>query len=391
MTQELRKVGHIINGPFLPLTETWLYTQVTEFESIKVKIYALYRENNEVFPFEGLRCLREDLSYYPLLFNRAWNKLFHCYPIFLFWLLKDKPDLLHAHFGPSGFCMLPFIKLLNIPLITSFYGYDAYLLPENPSWKDRYRELFDRGKLFLAEGPAMKKKLINLGCPPKKVIVHHIGIEPERYKYNPRKISDDGIIRLLIVGTFIEKKGIPYAVKAFSEVKKRINRPIHLTIVGDSNREGTLTDEKKKILVAINENNISEAITMTGYISHSELMRIAESHHIHLAPSVHASSGDAEGGFPVIITEMLATGMPILATDHCDIPEIVIDGKSGFLVPERDVDALAERLEYLVKHPEIWPEMGRYGRKFVEENYDINKLNDQLVNIYQKVAEGDFP
>jgi colanic acid/amylovoran biosynthesis glycosyltransferase len=72
----------------------------------------------------------------------------------------------------------------------------------------------------------------------------------------------------------------------------------------------------------------------------------------------------------------------VISSYHSGIPEVIIDGKSGFLVPERDVDALADRLQYLVEHPELWPEMGRCGRKLVEEKYDIKKLNSQLVQIY---------
>ena len=83
-------------------------------------------------------------------------------------------------------------------------------------------------------------------------------------------------------------------------------------------------------------------------------------------------------------------GLPIVSTLHNGIPEGVLDGKSGFLVPERDVDALTEKLEYLIEHPEIWPDMGQYGRKFVEERYDINKLNQRLVEIYQNLIEGKY-
>ena len=106
-------------------------------------------------------------------------------------------------------------------------------------------------------------------------------------------------------------------------------------------------------------------------------------------PSITASNGDQEG-IPVVLMEAQATGLPIISTYHTGIPEVVIDGKSGFLVHEKDVDALAEKLEYLIKHPEIWPEMGRYGRKHVEEKYDIKKLNQQLVKIYQNLIEEKY-
>jgi len=81
----------------------------------------------------------------------------------------------------------------------------------------------------------------------------------------------------------------------------------------------------------------------------------------------------------------MMAGLPIVSTRHSGIPELVQDGVSGFLVPERDVSALVEKLIYLIEHPEIWPEMGRAGRAYVEANYDINKLNDRLVEIYKEV------
>ena len=75
-------------------------------------------------------------------------------------------------------------------------------------------------------------------------------------------------------------------------------------------------------------------------------------------------------------------GLPVIGTQHGGIPELIEDGVSGFLVPERDVDHLVEKLAYLIEHPEVWLAMGQAGRAYVEEHYDINKLNDQLVEIY---------
>jgi colanic acid/amylovoran biosynthesis glycosyltransferase len=89
--------------------------------------------------------------------------------------------------------------------------------------------------------------------------------------------------------------------------------------------------------------------------------------------------------------EALAQGLPVLSTLHSGIPEVVQDGESGFLVPERDVDALAEKLGYLMEHPERWPEMGRAGREHIERYYDIRKLNGQLVQLYQRLLDGELP
>jgi len=88
--------------------------------------------------------------------------------------------------------------------------------------------------------------------------------------------------------------------------------------------------------------------------------------------------------------EAQAAGLPVTSTFHSGIPEVVVEGKSGFLVPEKDVNALEERLEYLIEHPEKWADMGRYGRKYVEEKYDISKLNQKLVEIYKNLIEGKY-
>jgi len=231
----------------------------------------------------------------------------------------------------------------------------------------------------------MRDKLIELGCNPEKVVVHHIGIKLGKYEFRERKLNNK--IRLMACGRFVEKKGTPYAIQALKQVMSKTKADVHLTIVGDSDNKGTPTVEKRKILNYIDKYQVANAVTMTGYLPHDEVLKIAYDHHIFLAPSVHASDGDAEGGFPVILTEVLATGMPVVAFEHCDIPEIIQDGKSGFIVPERNVGALAEKLLYLIEHPQIWPEMGQAGRAQIEDNYDINMLNERLIRIYQDLSK----
>jgi colanic acid/amylovoran biosynthesis glycosyltransferase len=107
-----------------------------------------------------------------------------------------------------------------------------------------------------------------------------------------------------------------------------------------------------------------------------------------MAPSVTAADGDQEG-IPNVIKEAMAMGIPVLATRHSGIPELVEEGLSGFLVSERDTDALTDRLIHLIDHPEIWPEMGKAGRDYVKKHYDINKLNDRMVEIFQSLMVED--
>ncbi len=116
-------------------------------------------------------------------------------------------------------------------------------------------------------------------------------------------------------------------------------------------------------------------------------MELLKDTDILIAPSITGTDGEQEG-IPVALMEALAQGLPVLSTQHSGIPELIQDGESGFLVREGDVDALAERLEFFLVHPEIWSKMGRAGREHVEKYYNIDTLNDRLAGLYQELLAG---
>lgn len=225
----------------------------------------------------------------------------------------------------------------------------------------------------------MKKKLIELGCPEDKIIVQHLGVDIKKFSFSPRKPPEDGNITILIAGGFREKKGIPYAIKAFTKVKES-HPDIKLRILGD----GPMRDQIESL---ITESGISDSVTLLGYQSHSVFLNEAENAHIFMLPSITAQDGDTEGGAPVAIIEAQASGLPVISSYHADIPEVVVDGTSALLAPEKDVETLAGHLEYLVEHPEVWERMGRAGRKHVEEEYDLMAQVEKLENIYNKLSE----
>jgi colanic acid/amylovoran biosynthesis glycosyltransferase len=124
---------------------------------------------------------------------------------------------------------------------------------------------------------------------------------------------------------------------------------------------------------------------MIGAQSHAEVMRLMEEAHILIAPSITAADGDEEG-IPNTVKEAMALGLPVVSTTHAGIPELVEDGVSGFLVPERDSAALGERLAQLVDRPETWAALGRAGRQRIERHFDIDRLNDELLVLYEGIA-----
>ena len=211
-----------------------------------------------------------------------------------------------------------------------------------------------------------------MGCEEGKIIVHRMGIDVEKFEFSERRKT--GTIKILSVGRLVEKKGHEYAIKALAKVVNKNGKNIIYRIVGD----GPLKD---KLMSLAEELRIEDCVEFMGNVEDEELLKLYKESHIFILPSVTASDGDQEG-IPVVLMEAQAMGLPVISTYHSGIPEVVIDGKSGFLVPEKDVDALAEKMEFLVEHPELWSEMGWYGREFVEKHYDIRKLNKRLVEIY---------
>jgi colanic acid/amylovoran biosynthesis glycosyltransferase len=286
-------------------------------------------------------------------------------------------DIIHCHFGINAWkgSLLREIDASQGKLITTYYGFDI-------SWyiqtfgENIYKRLFDTGDLFLAISEVMKRRLTELGCDEKKIILHRLGIDCRKFFFKPRQLNADGQIRVVTIARLVEKKGVEYAIRAVAKLA-HVNQNIKYNIIGD----GLLREDLQRL---IQELDAGETVKLLGWKQQQELVEILDNSHILLAPSVTGKDGNQEGT-PVAIMEAMAMGLPILSTQHSGIPELIENGVSGFLVPERDVDALAEKLNYLIKHPEVWCQMGQAGRLYVEEYHDINKLNDRLVEIYQQL------
>lgn len=381
-------VGHSVNR-YLPVTENWIYKQLINLKKCRPIVIARKRFNNEMFPLNSVYCLN-DLTKIENYTWRALRRFTHSnIDYYLYVLKKMNVSLLHSHFGDRGFFDIEMTRKLKIPHITTFYGYDVNMLPcQDSIWKERYAQLFDECDLFLTEGNYMKQYLTTLGCPESKIIVHHIGVDLNKIPFKPRTIGSDGKINVLAAGTFTEKKGLPYAIEAFAMVKRRHpDLNLRFTLIGNvpNLSNPRFSKVKDAIFKVIEKYRIRNSVQLLGYVSYQRFLLEAEKANIFISPSIVAPDGDTEGGAPVSIIEMSASGLPILSTFHCDIPEVVINGETGFLVPERNVEVLADRLEYLVSHPEIWPRMGERARKYIEQEYHLIKQVRKLELIYQSL------
>lgn len=243
-----------------------------------------------------------------------------------------------------------------------------------------YTELFGTGDFFLANCDFFRQRVVKLGCDPNKIVVHRSGLDCSKFIFIPRYPQPDGQVRIATTGRLVEKKGIEYAIRAIAKQAK-VYPKLEYNIIGD----GPLRETLQQLIQHL---NVSHIVKLLGWKHEQEIIEILNQSHIFIAPSVTAQDGNQDAPINVL-KEAMATGLPVISTYHGGIPELVEDGVSGFLVPERDVDTLAERLDYLIKHSENWAEMGCAGRAFVETHYDLHKLNDRLVEIYQHMLALD--
>jgi colanic acid/amylovoran biosynthesis glycosyltransferase len=384
VSQYFPTVAHIIST-YLNHTENWIYNQVCNSRQWRSIIFCQKIKNLDIFPFERIYS-QESLSkslqgYYNLLHHRV----FGYFPYFRQAVKIERVKILHAHFGPTGYKNLALAFATKIPLITTFYGYDLSGMPvKDVAWYIRYQKLFEGGHMFLVEGPHMRQQLIQLGCPPEKVQVQRLGVDLDVLPFTPRRIRDDGIIHILSAARFKEKKGLVFAIEAFSRLCSYYEN-IRLTVIGDaldSQSEQTIKDQLHSI---VEEHNIKDKVYFLGHQSHETLINHYYRCHIFLSPSVQAADGDNEGGAPVSIIEASASGMPVISTTHCDIPSVITHGKSGFLVEERNVDSLIQALSYLIEHPDQWEIMGNAGRTHIEREFNIKITVPDLEKKYNSL------
>lgn len=286
-------------------------------------------------------------------------------------------DIIHCQFGTLAPITLAYrdAGIIKGKLITTFRGIDiSKYVQENGI--DVYDRLFQEGEFFLANCDFFCDRALSLGCDPTRIVVHGSGLDCRKFTFKPRHLSTDDKIKIATTGRLVEKKGIEYGIRAVAKLVKTYPN-LEYKIIGD----GELKPQLKQL---ITELNLDRVVQLLGWKQQKEIIEILNDCHIFIAPSVTAADGNQDA--PVnTLKEAMAMGLPVISTKHGGIPELVQNGVSGFLVPERDAEAIANKLEFLIQHPDVWETMGYAGRKQVEAKYDMHKLNDELVEIYQQM------
>jgi glycosyltransferase involved in cell wall biosynthesis len=292
------------------------------------------------------------------------------------------PALIHAHFGQDAAMVLPLAKDLQVPLLVTFHGYDATVRDAHAERSLAQRIYFRRreslkreARLFIAVSEFIKKKLLEQGFPPDKIVVHYIGIDTKQFQPDPT-VPREPVV--LFVGRLVEKKGCEYLIQSMSRVQAAMPE-VELVIIGDGRLRSYLENLAKEKLQRYQFLGVQPPEIVKTWMNRAKVFCV---------PSITAKSGDAEG-FGIVFTEAQAMGLPVVSFVSGGIPEAVAHGKTGFLVAERDSEGLSAYILRFLADEELWRQFSQSGQERVCTIFNLYKQTRVLENIYvDRVLDG---
>ena len=333
-------------------------------------------------PADAASLTLDDLPSQRALQRRVWQVVTRDPRPFVELMGEYRPSLIHAHFGVEGVYALPLARVLGIPLVTTFHGFDAttsmrgLLRSGSPSWI-RYavsrKELARQGDLFLCVSEFIRERVLALGFPAERTRVHYIGVDTRAIKVRDRLAETPTVLH---VARLVEVKGTEHLIRAFARIASRWPAA-SLVIIG----AGPLRVHLEGLSTAL---GLDGRVHFHGALSHDEVMAWMQIAAMLVLPSVHTGTGATEG-LGMVLVEAAATGVPVIGTLHGGIPEAIVDGRTGYLVAEKDRDSLSDRMERLLADPARRIEMGARARVMAEVRFDIHRQTEKLEELYRGV------
>ncbi|MEF2094069.1 glycosyltransferase [Bacillus sp. CFBP9009] len=336
--------------------QRFIYNQIVNISNYRSIVIGPFDNTNRTeFPFE---------NYYNL------NKIKDLENFF-----KEQDIIaIHAHHGSHGQEILPVCEKYNIPLIVSIRGRDGSDRPEifGKNAK-RYSSLIKHGAHFFPVCQHLAEGLRSLGIPDEKIHVLYGGIELDLFPYSTPTLPTEGEIRVLSVGRLVDKKGFVTLIKAFKRIYTQYpNARLHIIGAGE---------DEKKIKSVIAEYHLKDVVILRGAMGSKQVSNELKKAHIFCLASQTAKNGDIEG-IPNALKEAMASGLPVVSTQHAGIPELIEHQRTGYLAPEKNDIELAKGIQFFLEHPEIWNDYTEKARKVIEEKFDVNKQIIEQQRLY---------
>ncbi len=295
------------------------------------------------------------------LFPKAYQLFFQVH-----FILEQKIDIIHAHFGNNGL-QAAVLKDLGLPikLITTFHGYDIRLgLKKDQNF---YKPLFKAADAIIAISDYNRNHLINFGLPERKIVSLSNGVDLTFFKSDGR-IKDAKSIKILSVARLEMEKSLDLGIRAIAEII-RLYPDYHFqyTIIG----EGKLRPEIQALIFKL---KLDTQVALLGSKTSTEVRDAMNQSDIFMLTS------NTEV-LPTVLLEAQACALPIIATDVGSVRDMVAN---GVIVEPSNLDALTNGLKRLLENNQDWHSMGLDSRCFVEANFNIEELTKKLIALYHE-------
>jgi glycosyltransferase involved in cell wall biosynthesis len=351
----------------------------------------LIKETNYIYPLKLFKIiysniwfsLKKPTNYFKTLFNALFNEeinpfqhlklIYHFFvsPYLALKIEKEKAKHIHAHFMnvPATIAMYC-SRLTNIPFSITNHSAGINQLKEMIGLKQKLKKV-----QFVCTMSNYNKKYINkiYSCKQKIYIIRY-GIDLKEYKGLKHKLKEKNKIKLLAIGRLVEKKGFRYLIEAINILQKeKIN--LSLNLIGDGPLKKNLISSSKKYKL--------DNINFNGSLSQDEIKKKLDNSDIIIVPSIVSSTGEKEG-IPNVILEAMAMNVPVIATNHAGIPEIVKHKETGIIIPEKKSLAIAEAVKLFAKDNNLRKICIENGRKLVSEEFNIKKIAKFKKKIFEE-------
>ncbi len=295
--------------------------------------------------------------------------------------MKRKYDVVYSiTFSPHLAIVAKYIKARGFPLVVHGVGLDIY--SNSPTFVLARKVLYKVSDKIICGANFQKKLILKEGCSPNKVSVVIGGVDTSKFKPINQNVRDkynlNDKFMILSIGRLVKRKGFDIAIKAMSHL--RDVKDILLVIVGDGPEKLNLIKLTKKL-------SLERKVMMLGYLPDEEIPKIYSAADVLVAP-FRVLGKDLEG-FPLVLQESQACGTPVITTSTAGIPDLVDDGKSGYLVSPESVKEIANKILILYENRELLKKMSKYARKWAIEKLDYKVLGKNVEKYLQSTCNGE--
>jgi len=287
------------------------------------------------------------------------------------YLVKNKIDAVLAEFAPTATLIMDACRKLDVPLIAHFHGFDAYRQRTLETYGRRYHELFEIAAAIIGVSRDMQTQLQSLGAPVAKLHYNSCGVDPSAFSGADPLHSPPVFVA---VGRFVNKKAPHLTLLAFKAALEKVP-DARLVMIGD----GPLWEACYQMRRSL---GLEKSVDLPGPKSHHEVAQMMEQARAFVQHSITTQDGDSEGT-PVAVLEAGASGLPVIATRHAGIKDAVLDQKTGLLVEEGDINAMAEQIVRLAQDAQLAADLGRAGREWISAEYSMTKSIRNLWTIIE--------